>query len=427
MFSYFNKSAEELNELYEQLLLKYREYQNMGLKLDMSRGKPGADQLDLSTEMLEGITSPKDLISDSGIDTRNYGVLDGIPEAKLLFSQILEVDPSLVIVAGNSSLNLMYDTIAKGYTHGFSGCKPWAKCDTVKFLCPSPGYDRHFGISESFSMELIMVPMTEIGPDMDLIEKLVRDDESIKGMWCVPKYSNPDGITYSDETVKRLAALKPAAKDFRIIWDNAYAVHHIDGSGDKLLNIMEECRKNGNEDMPVLFCSTSKITFPGAGVAAIAASKANIEYFKKLMFYQTIGHDKINQLRHVRYLKDLNGINRYMKKHAAILKPKFDAVISIMDREIKTAELGSYHSPRGGYFISLYTLEGCARRTLQLCFEAGITMTPAGAAFPYGKDPKDSNIRIAPSFPPIEELKMAAEILCICVKIASIEKLTAKK
>ncbi|MBQ9833122.1 MAG: aminotransferase class I/II-fold pyridoxal phosphate-dependent enzyme [Clostridia bacterium] len=393
-----------------------------GLKLDMSRGKPGREQLDLTTDILSVLTSA-DQCQVDGVDARNYGIVDGLPMCKTYFADLLSVKSEQVFAAGNSSLNLMYDIISKAYTHGMLHSeKPWAKLDKVKFLCPSPGYDRHFAVSATFGTELITVPMTEDGPDMDIVEQLVKDKD-VKGMWCVPKYSNPDGYIYSDETIKRIASLRPAAPDFTLMWDNAYCVHEFDGDFVPFINIIDECAKYGNADMVYEFASTSKISVPGAGIACFASSEANIKYQKSLISFQTIGYDKMNQLRTVLYLKNKEHTLEIMKKHAAILKPKFETVIEYLDKEIAPLGFASYHKPKGGYFISLNTLDGTAKRACALAKEAGLIMTSAGATFPYGNDPLDRNIRIAPSVPPIDELKSAAEVLCVCLKLAAAEKL----
>ena len=424
MTAYKDLSAEELKVLKSQLEKEFDEVKAKNLKLDMSRGKPSAAQLNLSMEMMDVLNSTSDLIGEDGVDCRNYGVLDGITEAKQLLADMMEVPKDNVVIFGNSSLNIMYDTIARAMTHGVLGSTPWAKLDKVKFLCPVPGYDRHFAITEHFGIEMINVPMTAEGPDMDLVEKLVAEDEAIMGIWCVPKYSNPQGITYSDETVHRFATLKPAAKDFRIFWDNAYGIHHLyEDKQDYLTEILMECKKAGNPDMVYKFSSTSKISFPGSGIAAIAASDANLKEIREMMKVQTIGHDKLNQLRHVRYFKDIHGMVEHMKKHADIMRPKFDAVLETLDRELGGLEIGSWIAPRGGYFISFDAMEGCAKAIVAKAKEAGVVMTGAGATFPYGKDPKDSNIRIAPSYPTPEELKTAAEIFVLSVKLVSIEKL----
>lgn len=424
MAAYKDLSAEELKELKSQLEKEFDEVKAKNLKLDMSRGKPSAAQLNLSMEMMDVLNSTSDLVGEDGVDCRNYGVLDGITEAKQLLADMMEVPKDNVVIFGNSSLNIMYDTIARAMTHGILGSTPWAKLDKVKFLCPVPGYDRHFAITEHFGIEMINVPMTIEGPDMDLVEKLVAEDEAIKGIWCVPKYSNPQGITYSDETVHRFAMLKPAAKDFRIFWDNAYGIHHLyEDKQDYLTEILLECKKAGNPDMVYKFSSTSKISFPGSGIAAIAASDANLAEIRDMMKVQTIGHDKLNQLRHVRYFKDIHGMVEHMKKHADIMRPKFDAVLETLERELGELEIGSWIAPRGGYFISFDAMEGCAKAIVAKAKEAGVVMTGAGATFPYGKDPKDSNIRIAPSYPTPEELKTAAEIFVLSVKLVSIDKL----
>lgn len=416
---YSELTREELIAERSALEKRYNEFKAKGLKLDMSRGKPGADQLDLSS----GINDVKDFV-ENGVDYRNYGILDGIPECKKLFADLMGVEPKNVIIGPNASLTLMFDYISQCYTHG-AGDAPWCTLKSVKFLCPVPGYDRHFTILEHFGIEMININMNEDGPDMDAIEEYVKD-ESVKGIICVPKYSNPQGITFSDAVVRRIAALKPAAKDFRIIWDNAYCIHDLDDNGDELLNIFDVLPEYSNEDMVVEFCSTSKITFPGAGVSALIASDNNIASIKKRLNAQTISYDKMNQQRHVKFFGDANGVRNHMKKHAAILKPKFDMVLRHLDNELSGRGIASWVSPKGGYFISLDVLEGCAKRVGELCKEAGVTLTTVGATFPYGKDEKDSNIRIAPSYPPVEELDLAAELLCICVRLASVEKYLAK-
>ena len=424
MQSYQEMSKEELLKEKEHLEAEYKKFQQRGLKLDMSRGKPSQEQLDLSMGMMDVLSSYSDLACEDGTDCRNYGVLDGIQEAKVLIGDMIECNPENIIIYGNSSLNIMYDTISRSMTHGVMGNTPWCKLDKVKFLCPVPGYDRHFAITEYFGIEMINVPMLPTGPDMDMVEELVSKDEAIKGIWCVPKYSNPQGITYSDETVYRFANLKPAAEDFRIFWDNAYCVHHLyEDKQDYLLEILMECKKAGNQDMVYKFSSTSKISFPGSGIAAIAASDANLADIRNMMKVQTIGHDKVNQLRHVRFFKDIHGIVEHMKKHADIMRPKFETVINTLERELGGLEIGSWIAPRGGYFISFDAMEGCAKAIVAKAKEAGLVMTGAGATFPYGKDPKDSNIRIAPSYPTPEELAVAAEIFVLSVKLVSIDKL----
>lgn len=420
-------SKAELSQFAESVKKEYDAFKAKGLKLDMSRGKPAADQLDLAMGMLDAVTSESCLTSENGMDCRNYGGLDGIPEAKKMFAEMIGVGENEIIVCGNSSLNIMYDTIAKNLIFGVSAeSKPWGAQGKIKWLCPCPGYDRHFAICESFGIEMINVPMLSDGPDMDMVEKLVSEDESIKGIWCVPMYSNPTGITFSDEVVKRFAALKPKASDFRIFWDNAYCVHHLSDTPDKLLNILDECKKNGNADMVYIFGSTSKISFAGGGVAVMGASEANIAYYKKLMNVQTIGYDKVNQLRHVRFFKDFAGLEAQMKKLAELIAPKFDTVLNALERELAPLGIGSWHKPNGGYFISFDAPEGCAKRIAQLCKEGGVVLTGAGATFPYGNDPKDSNLRIAPTYPPISELELAAELLCISAKLAAAEKLLAE-
>lgn len=428
MVPYRELSKEELLELKSSLEAKYQEFQSKNLKLDMSRGKPSIEQLDLTMEMMDVLNSHSDLTSEDGLDCRNYGGLDGIPEAKRLMQEIMEVGDEEIIIYGNASLNIMYDTISRSMTHGVMGSTPWCKLDKVKFLCPAPGYDRHFAICEFFGIEMITVPMTPNGPDMDIVEKLVHEDEAIKGIWCVPKYSNPQGYVYSDETVIRFANLKPAAKDFRIFWDNAYCVHHLYFDDPvEILNIVGECKKAGNPDMVYKFASTSKISFSGAGIAALVASKANIDDIKKQLAIQTIGYDKINQLRHARFFKNKAGVLEHMKKHAAIMRPKFEAVLNVLETELGGLEIGEWTKPKGGYFISFDSMEGCAKTIVAMMKDAGVVMTSAGATFPYGKDPKDSNIRIAPSFPHLEELELAAQIFTVCVKLASVNKLLETK
>ena len=428
MKPYREMSKEELLALKAELDAKYSEAKALDLHLDMSRGKPSAEQLDLSMGMMDVLNSSSNLKDSEGVDCRNYGVLDGVKEAKELLGAMSEVSPDKIIIYGNSSLNVMYDTVARSMTHGVMGSTPWCKLDKVKFLCPVPGYDRHFTITEYFGIEMINVPMTPTGPDMDMVEELVSSDPAIKGIWCVPKYSNPQGITYSDETVRRFARLKPAAEDFRIYWDNAYSVHHLyDDDQDFLIEILGECEKAGNPDIVYKFCSTSKISFPGSGVACIAASPNNLKDIRKQLTVQTIGHDKVNQLRHVRFFKDLDGIHEHMRKHAAIMRPKFEAVLDTLDRELGGLEIGSWIRPKGGYFISFDSMEGCAKAIVAKCKEAGVVLTGAGATYPYGKDPKDSNIRLAPSYPTKEELAQATDLFVLCVKLASVEKLLETK
>lgn len=427
MTAYKDRSKEELLREKSLLEAQYRDFQGKGLKLDMSRGKPSAAQLDLSMGMMDVLDCFTDLKCEAGIDCRNYGVMDGIPEAKRLLGELIEVPAENIIIYGNSSLNVMFDVVSHAYTHGVMGMTPWCKLDKVKFLCPVPGYDRHFSITEYFGIEMINVPMTPDGPDMDMVEALVSEDEAIKGIWCVPKYSNPQGYTYSDETVRRFAALKPAAKDFRIFWDNAYNVHHLYGEPqDVILELLAECKKAGNPDMVYKFSSTSKISFPGSGVAAISASKANLDDLKTQLTIQTIGHDKLNQLRHVRYFKNIRGIEKQMEKHADIMRPKFEAVLDILERELGGLEVGTWTKPHGGYFISFDAMEGCAKAIVAKAKDAGVVMTGAGATYPYKKDPHDSNIRIAPSFPPIDELIQATELFVLCVKLVSVDKLLEK-
>lgn len=428
MKAYKELSKEELLTLKEELNKEYEEVKAKGLKLDMSRGKPAASQLDMEMEFMDVLNSETELKTEAGVDCRNYGILEGIPEARKLMGDMISVPAENVIVCGNASLTIMYDTVARSMIFGVMGSTPWCKLDKVKFLCPVPGYDRHFAITEQFGIEMINVPMTKTGPDMDVVEKLVSEDESIKGIWCVPKYSNPQGITYSDETVKRFAALKPAAKDFRIFWDNAYVIHDLyEDECDELLDILGECEKAGNPDMVYEFCSTSKVTFPGGGIAAVAASKANLEYFIKTMTIQTIGHDKLNQLRHVKYFKNIDGMKAHMKKHAAIMRPKFEAVLQVLENELSGLEIGSWVKPNGGYFISFDALPGCAKEIVSKCREAGVVLTGAGATYPYKNDPQDSNIRLAPTFPTSEELAMAADLFVLCVKMVSVDKILAGK
>ena len=419
-------SKEELLTLKEELNKEYSEAKSKGLALNMARGKPSPAQLDLGMEFLNAVNSQSDMLSDGKIDTRNYGELDGIPEAKKLMADIMETRPENVIVCGNASLNIMYDTVSRAYTHGILGNTPWCRLDKVKFLCPAPGYDRHFAITEHFGIEMITVPMTPTGPDMDIVEEWVSKDDTVKGIWVVPKYSNPQGYSCSDETVKRFAALKPAAKDFRIFWDNAYVVHHLydeESRQDKLLDIISECEKAGNPDMVFEFCSTSKVSFAGAGISAVASSAANIADIKKSLTIQTIGYDKINQLRHVRYFKDINGVKEHMKKHAALLRPKFEACEQVLKSELDGTGIATWTTPNGGYFISLEVMAGCAKKVVAMCKEAGVTLTGAGATYPYRNDPKDSNIRIAPSYPSPEEMSQATDLLVLCVKLAAVEKL----
>ncbi len=422
--NYLNCSKQELEKEYSSLVNRFEEIKSKQLNLNMARGKPGKAQLDLSNGLLEVINSNSEFVGNDKMDCRNYGILDGIDECKKLFAEILEVAPENVMVGGSSSLNMMFDTISCMMTTSVAeGCKPWYEVKNRKFLCPVPGYDRHFGITEYYGFEMITVPMTENGPDMDVVEKLVESDDSIKGIWCVPKYSNPQGITYSDETVRRFAALKPAAKDFRIMWDNAYCIHDINDTPDTLLNIYDECKKAGNEDMPIMFCSTSKITFPGAGVAAMATSESNMKTFLKRYNYQIISYDKLNMLRHVKFFGDYNGVLEHMQKHKEILKPKFEIVINSLENELKPTGIGEWTNPNGGYFVSVDVFEGTAKRVVALCKEAGVVLTGAGATYPLGKDPEDKNIRIAPSFPPNEELETAMEVFCICTKLAACEKI----
>ena len=428
IMQYNDMSKEELLALKESLNKEYAEAKAKGLALDMSRGKPSAKQLDVSLGLLDTINSSSDLKTLDGTDCRNYGVLDGIPEAKKLMADMMGTTPDHVIVYGNASLNIMYDQISRAYTHGILGNTPWCKLDKVKFLCPVPGYDRHFAITERFGIEMINIPMSESGPDMGMVEEYVSNDASVKGIWCVPKYSNPQGYTYSEETVKRMAALKPAAEDFRIFWDNAYVIHDLyDDNKDEIADIISECEKAGNPDMVFEFASTSKVSFPGSGIAALATSANNIADIKKQLTIQTIGHDKLNQLRHVRFFKDINGLKEHMRKHAEFMRPKFEAVESVLEEELGGLGIGSWTEPKGGYFISFEAMDGCAKEIVAKCKEAGVKLTGAGATFPYGKDPKDSNIRIAPSFPTPDEMKQAADLFVLCVKLVSVEKLLENK
>ena len=427
MIPFGEMSKEQLEEQLAQLRQEYEQAAAQGLKLDMSRGKPGTDQLELSMPMLDMLDSRSLLRAQDGTECRNYGALDGIPEAKRLMAGILELAPDQVFVGGVSSLNLMHDCLAMAFAHGVPGSDaPWCR-QPVKFICPAPGYDRHFAVSDHFGFEPLTVPMTENGPDMDAVERLVAQDASIKGIWCVPKYSNPLGITFSDETVRRMAALAPAAKDFRIIWDNAYAIHDLHpGHPDRLLNLMAELVKNGKEDMALLFTSTSKVSFPGGGISAVGASERNIAYIKKHMALQTIGYDKVNQLRHARFFPDAKSLREHMEKHAAILRPKFAAVLGTLQHELEGLDIAQWNKPNGGYFISLDVLPGCAKRVVSLCAQAGVVMTPAGATFPKGLDPEDKNIRIAPTFPNMQELQDAAGLLCLCIKLASLQAMLEK-
>lgn len=408
----------------ERLNSQYEEVKGLGLKLDMSRGKPNTEQLDITEGMLGIIDRGEDCLAESGLDCRNYGLLDGIPEAKKLLAEVYGIPAESIFVGGNSSLNLMYDTLTRAMLYGVVGSeKPWCMVPNRKFLCPAPGYDRHFAITESLGFELITVPMTPTGPDMDVVERLVASDASIKGIWCVPKYSNPEGITYSDETVRRMASMKTAASDFRIMWDNAYAVHDLTEDGDKLLDIFAEAEKCGTEDRVFYFASTSKITFPGSGVALLAASAANLKQIKSIVTIQTIGGDKLNMLRHVKYFGDADGVHRHMKLHASIIRPKFDIVLNSFESELAGLGIADWTRPKGGYFISLNVLPGTAKRVYELCQSVGLTLTKVGATFPYGIDPEDKNLRIAPTYPSCDELKQACAVLCLCVKLAAAEKL----
>ena len=428
MKSYKSMSQEELSTLLEKLKKEYIDAKGKGLNLNMARGKPSKAQLDLSMDVLDALTSKGSAITESGIDTRNYGDMTGIPEAKKLMADVMGTDPQNVIVFGNASLPIMYDTVARSYCFGVNGSTPWCKLDKVKWLCPVPGYDRHFAITEQFGIEMITIPMNSDGPDMELVKKYVEEDETVKGIWCVPKYSNPTGITFSDSVVRAFASLRPAAEDFRIFWDNAYAVHDLyDDKKDELLDILSECALNGNEDMVYEFCSTSKVSFAGAGIAAMATSEKNRKWVESTMTIQTIGYDKMNQLRHVRYFKDIDGLKAHMKKHADMLRPKFEAVLNCFESELDGLDIATWTEPKGGYFISFDAMEGCAKEIVAKCKEAGVTLTGAGATYPYKKDPKDSNIRIAPSFPTPEDMELAAKVFVLCVKLVTVEHLLQNK
>ena len=421
MSDYFKMSKQELEAEFALVAGEYERFRSMHLSLDMSRGKPGFDSMDVSQQMFDSVGNHIGFKNIDGIDCRNYGGLDGLVELKNLFSEILELEPDQIIVGGNSSLNMMFDTISQGVTHGLGG-EPWGKQEGLKFLCPVPGYDRHFAITEYFGFRLVSVPMTAEGPDMETVERLIADP-AVKGMWNVPKYSNPEGVTYSDETIRRIASMKPAAPDFMLMWDNAYCIHEFEGEFVPFADIIALCESFGNGDMVYEFASTSKVTFPGAGVGVMAASRANIDYLTKLIGIQTIGFDKINQLRHVRYLKDKATTLALMRRHAAVLAPKFRAVLDALDREIAPLGIAAYKRPTGGYFVSLDAMPGTAKRALALCKEAGVVMTGAGATYPYGVDPNDSNIRIAPTLPPVAELEAAIAVLCNCLRMAALEKL----
>ena len=426
MKSYREMTKEELQQEYEAMKQEYRKFQGMSLNLNMARGKPCKEQLDLSLGLMDALNSDADMCSEDGTDCRNYGVLTGIPECKRLIGDMMENDPDNIIIFGNSSLNVMFDMVSRAYSHGIMGNTPWCRLDKVKWLCPVPGYDRHFRITEYFGFEMIPVPMTPQGPDMDMVEELVSSDPAVKGIWCVPKYSNPQGYSYSDETVLRFANLKPAAPDFRIFWDNAYGVHHLypdPAKQDHLIEILGACKAAGHPDLVYKFASTSKITFPGSGIAAMATSENNLTDIKKTLTCQTIGHDKLNQLRHVRFFGDFAGMQRHMQKQADIIRPKFEAVEEIFDKNLSGLDIGTWTKPNGGYFISFDAMDGCAKEIVDKAKKAGVTLTGAGATWPYGKDPHDSNIRIAPTYPPLSDLRTAAELFTICVRLVSAEKL----
>ncbi len=430
MKTYAEMSKEELLKEKEALEQQFKDVEAKGLDLNMARGKPSKAQLELSNGLMDVLNSDSYFNDETGTDCRNYGISDGIPEAKRLMGDMSEVDPDDMIIFGNSSLNIMFDTVARSYSHGVCGNTPWCKLDNWKFLCPVPGYDRHFKITEFFGAEMINIPMTPEGPDMDLVEQYVNNDPSVKGIWCVPKYSNPQGYSYSDETVRRFAALTPAAPDFRIYWDNAYSIHHLyddPAHQDVILELLDECRAAGHPDIVYKFISTSKVTFPGSGLAALAASKTNLDDVRKYMSAQTIGHDKLNQLRHVRFFGNMANMHAHMSRHADILRPKFEAVESTFEQELGGLGIGEWTKPNGGYFIAFDSMDGCAKAIVAKCAEAGVKLTPAGATFPYGKDPRDRNIRIAPSFPPLDELKQATEVFTLAVKLVSIDKLLESK
>ena len=428
MKPYLEMSVEELTKELKSLEAQYKKVQAQEMHLDMSRGKPSQEQLDLSMGMMDVLQSTSDLTCEDGTDCRNYGQLTGIKEARELLGDMMENNPKDIIIYGNSSLNVMFDTISRAFTHGIMGSTPWCKLPEVKFLCPVPGYDRHFKITEFFGIKMIPVPMTPTGPDMDLVEKLVSEDDAIKGIWCVPKYSNPQGISYSDETVRRFARLKPAAKDFRIFWDNAYGMHHLyDDHQDYLIEILAECKRAGNPDLVYKFASTSKITFPCSGIAALATSPNNMEDILTQLKHQTIGHDKVNQLRHVRFFGDIHGIVEHMRKHAEIIRPKFEAVDEILTRDLDGLGVGTWTKPLGGYFMMFDALPGCAKDIVARAKKAGVVITPAGATWPYGKDPQDSNIRIAPTYPTLEDLVAAMNVFTLCVRISSAKKILKEK
>lgn len=425
--TYQSMSKEQLLGLRLELISKYNAFKADGVKLDMARGKPDKQQLDISEEILSLIIKNEQCITDEGTDCRNYGGLDGLPEAKALFADVFGLKAQNIILGGNSSLNMMYDTVARAFSFGFCDSeRPWCREEKIKFLCPAPGYDRHFAICELFGIEMIAVPLKSDGPDMQIVRDYVENDSAVKGIWCVPKYSNPTGITYSDDVIRAFASLNPAAKDFRIFWDNAYAIHDF-GQEVKILNILDECEKSGRPNMPIMFASTSKITFPGSGVALMSASTENLDFIKKQLSIQTIGPDKINQLRHVAFFKDKAGMLAHMKRHADILRPKFEAVIRAFNKELGGTGVASWTEPRGGYFISFDSLPGCASAIYKLALEAGLTLTSVGATYPYGKDPRDSNIRIAPSFPSVDQLEAAVERFIVCVKLASVDKILSEK
>ena len=419
--AYVNMSDEQLRDEISRLEAEADELRARDLKLDMARGKPNPEQVDISRALLDELTSVSSF-DDEGVDAANYGCPDGLPSARRLAAEVLGVDPANVIVGNSASLSLMHALVTNAYVHGVAGCEPWCRQGEVKFLCPSPGYDRHFAITESLGIVNVPIEMGADGPDMDEVRRLVEGDPQVKGIWCVPKYENPTGITYSDDVVRAFAALRPAAKDFRVYWDNAYVVHDLYEEGDTLLNFYEECCRAGNPELGIQFCSFAKILYHSSGISAMAAGPETAKEMQRHFSFQTIGRDKVNQLRCVKFFRDVEGIKAHMKKHAAILRPKFEAVLAILEEELGGRNVASWSHPRGGYFISVDVLPGCAKRVVALCKEGGVTMTGAGAAFPYKQDPNDSNIRVAPSLPPVADLEKAMELFCLCVRLAAVEK-----